>query len=263
MILNKKDIEAFFNDKSKIRLDVFDTIPSTNTYLKEKAEAGETEGLVAISAYQSAGKGRMGRAFSSPQESGIYMSILLRPQGSACDCVSVTACAAVAVSEAIETVTKIKTDVKWVNDLYLNGKKVCGILAEGALKGNGFDYVVLGIGVNVTNSFKGTELEEIASGLYDDLDHDTLTDIRNRLTAEIVNAFFKYYEYGIEKNHSEILSKYRQRLFIIGKEVDVISYGEIKKATVISLNSDFTLKVRYSDGTEGLLNSGEVRLKIQ
>ena len=265
MILCEKEIRRFLTCQNNVSFEIFDTLDSTNVYLKSRAESGAPEGLIALADTQTSGKGRMGRAFLSPDGSGIYISLLLRPTERACNGVLITACAAVAVSEAIEAVTGIKTDIKWVNDLYLCGKKVCGILAEGAISksGNGFEYAVLGIGVNLIDCFKGTEIEDIASGLYSSLTKDELNLIRHKLISEITNRFFNYYNNGIDSCKNELLQKYRKRLFIVGKQVEVISYTDVRDATVIALNDDFTLKVRYIDGSEESLNSGEVRLKIK
>ncbi|MBR2474597.1 MAG: biotin--[Clostridia bacterium] len=263
MLLDEKEIRRNLARGEALRFKLFDTIPSTNTYVKDLADKGESEGLVALADTQTGGRGRMGRSFASPNGSGIYMSLLLRPSEPACTGVLITACAAVAVSEAIENITGIKVGIKWVNDLYYGGKKVCGILAEGAISktGRDFEYAVLGIGLNLTDCFTGTELEHIAGGLYTSLPKSELNALRHRLIAAIIDRFYDYYRSGMPK--ATLLEKYRMRLFIIGKKVDVISYSGEKEATVIGLNGDFTLLVRYADGSEQALNSGEVRLKLQ
>ena len=259
----EKELRRNLVHGDNVRFKLFDTIPSTNTFVKALADEGEDEGLIVLADTQSGGRGRMGRSFASPDGSGIYMSMLLRPSEPACNGVLITACAAVAVSEAIEAVTGIKVGIKWVNDLYYGGKKVCGILAEGAISktGGAFEYAVLGIGLNLTDCFKGTELECIAGGLFPSLPENELNALRHRLIAAIIDRFFHYYANGFCADI--LLAKYRERLFLIGKTVDVISYLGEKEATVIGLNDDFTLAVRYADGSEQALNSGEVRLKVR
>lgn len=264
MRLCEKEIRRYLEKDDKLSFELFETLPSTNTYLKAQAEQGAMEGLIVLAENQSAGRGRMGRSFSSPDGSGIYMSILLRPKVKATEGILITACAAVAVSEAIERVTGIKTDIKWVNDLYLNGKKVAGILAEGVIAVNGeYEFAVLGIGLNLTDTFGGTELENIATGLFSSLSDCELDVIKHRLIAAITESFFAYYRKGLENSRTALLKAYKERLFIIGRAVDVISYSGEAEATVIELCDDFTLKVRFSDGTVQMLNSGEVRLKIR
>ena len=261
MKLSEKEIRSYLTTDKSVEFEIFDTLGSTNTYLKERAVLGASEGLIAIANGQTVGRGRMGRSFSSPDGSGIYMSILLRPTSSASDSVKITACAAVAVSEAIEAVTGLTVGIKWVNDLYLNEKKVCGILAEGSVSNGAYDYIVLGIGVNLTDSFRGTELESIAGGLFPVLSVDETYSLKTKLIAEILNRFFHYYSSGLDKD--TVLREYRSRLFIIGSNVEVISYSDQRDAQVVALNDDFSLKVRFSDGSESSLQSGEVRLKIR
>ena len=129
----------------------FEELDSTNSYLKEMAAKGAQEGTIIIANRQSAGRGRLGRSFFSPEEKGIYMSILLRPDISLERAVLITSMAAVAVAEAIEQVSGIQTKIKWVNDIFLNKKKVCGILTEAGIDAETgtLEYAVLGIGVNV------------------------------------------------------------------------------------------------------------------
>jgi BirA family biotin operon repressor/biotin-[acetyl-CoA-carboxylase] ligase len=264
MKLCEKEIRRHLSGKQELAFELFDTLPSTNSYLKELAEKGERQGLVAVADTQSAGRGRMGRAFACPSGSGIYMSVLLRPNSALADATLITACAAVAVSEAIENVTGIKVGIKWVNDLYYGGKKVCGILAEGAYSAerSAYEHVILGIGINLLDTFGGTELEGIAGGLYTDLEKNAINDLRHTLIAEVLDCFFGYYDLGLSDIRAELLRKYEERLFIVGKAVDVISYTGEKQATVLGLNGDFSLSVSYSDGSVGTLNSGEVRLRV-
>ena len=250
----------------KLNIKHFRSLESTSTYLKQEAELGADSCTVITADIQSGGRGRMGRSFLSP-EGGLYMSILLRPSEDlggikACNGVHITALAAVAVKEAIKNVTGIDTYIKWVNDLYLGGKKVCGILAEGVLdEQGGFEYVVLGIGINIIGDFVGTELKDTATSLYKALDKKALTELKNRLCDEILRIFLNRYELELESG--SFFDDYKSSLFIIGKGVEVISGDLSKNATVIDLNRDFTLLVRLDDGSELSLNSGEVRLRVQ
>lgn len=263
--MKKADLINLLNSDNRFEFEIFECIGSTSEYLKSKAKDGAKEGLVAIAQAQTAGIGRMNRAFSSPKGSGIYMSVLLRPQEAACDGITLTVCAAVAVYEAIKEITGIDTDIKWVNDLYLSEKKICGILTQGAIAQNGsdFEYAVLGIGLNLCNTFAGTELEDIATGLYQSLSQEKIEALKCSLIVKILQRFFVYYSNGMKASKTTLLSKYRNRLFIIGKQVTVISYTGEYEATVIDLNDDFSLKIRTTDGNYHNLNSGEVRLKLK
>ena len=135
----------------EIKIQAFESLDSTNNYLKKLASGGAAEGTVVIADEQTAGRGRMGRSFASAPGCGIYMSMLLRPEGCTADCApGLTAVAAVAVCRAIEKVCGRAPGIKWINDLYLRGKKICGILCESSVKDGRVNYAVLGIGLNVT-----------------------------------------------------------------------------------------------------------------
>ena len=140
-----------------LRLRVYPSVTSTNTILKNMAAAGEPEGAVAVAGEQTAGRGRMGRSFYSPPGTGLYLSILLRPGIPAEETTPVTACAAVAVAESIEELSGEPAQIKWVNDVYVRGKKVCGILTEASIdcETRIADYLVVGIGVNTAPSPPG------------------------------------------------------------------------------------------------------------
>lgn len=240
--------------------EIFETIDSTNTYLKKAAELGAKEKTVVISSHQSGGKGRMGRSFYSPDNSGIYMSVLLRPDISVNDSVLVTTCAAVSVCKAIEKICDKKTDIKWVNDIFLDGKKVCGILTEAAinLESNKPDYIVLGIGLNLyipQNGFPD-EIKNIATALFKD---KTEADLyKNILISEILNFFFNDYKNILEK---DFYNEYAERMFLIGKRVKVLSQNEYV-AEVVGVDKDFSLMVKNDNNEIIKLNSGEVSTSL-
>ena len=174
-IVSGKSIEKFIEDKN-IRVEYFYSVTSTNTVMKEKAEHGAPEGLVVVSSEQTAGRGRRGKQFISKGGTGIYFSILLRPELNPRDALLITTCAAAAVSEAIEKNSDIKTKIKWVNDIYSGDKKICGILTEAAfdMEGGGLNYAVLGIGINIyfpENSLPD-EIKNIAGAVFKNEDYD-------------------------------------------------------------------------------------------
>jgi len=237
----------------------FDCLPSTNRFLCEKAKRGMPEGLVVIAEHQTEGYGRYGRAFCSPEGTGLYMSILLRPEGTPEISLLITTAAAVAVSEAIEELTGRRCGIKWVNDLILDGKKVCGILTEGALCADSarLDYAVLGIGINVTEPIGGfpAEIRDVAGALLEAPE----AGFRNRLATAILHRFFEYYR-QLEKR--TFFDGYRQRLFFLGKQVSILRTGqEIAKAIALDVDRDFRLLVRYDDGRVEALSSGEIGIK--
>ena len=238
-------------------VSVFGEVTSTNTLLKEQAAAGAPEGTVLIASAQSAGRGRMGRSFFSPEDTGLYMSLLLRPAGLS-DVQLVTTAAAVAVSEAVEEETGILTGIKWVNDLYADGKKVCGILTEGTFCGGTLNWCVLGIGINVYPPKAGfpSALTEKAGALLT----ERIPGLRERLAAAILLRFSAYYDLLSEKPH---LGAYRSRCFLMNRSVDVLLPEGGRRAVVAGIDDDFGLSVRYDDGSCAVLRSGEVSLDIK
>ncbi len=244
-----------------INLMLFDSVGSTNDLLREMAKKDKPEGTVVIANEQTAGKGRRGRNFFSPSGSGIYMSILLRPQMQVSDSLYVTTAAAVAVSRAIEKVCGVKTSIKWVNDIYIDDRKVCGILAEAATvpKSPMAQYIILGIGVNLylpKNGFP-SEISSIASSVIKENRKDE--EQRAKLAAQIINDFFEIYP---SLSNDEIFSEYKSKLFLLGKKVRVISGTEEYEAEVLDIDSEYRLCVKKQDGTTTFLDSGEVSTKI-
>ncbi len=243
-----------------VNLNVFELVDSTNTVLRNMANDGYGEKTVVIANEQTHGRGRKGRNFFSPSDSGIYMSILLRPQSDIKDAVLITSAAAVCVARAIDKVCGVKSEIKWVNDIYINNKKVCGILAESALdsKTASVQYIILGIGVNLyqpKNDFP-SEIQNIAASV---LENKQNVDLRDSLVAEIVDEFFSVYPNVSDK---KIYNEYKNRLMLIGKDVIVYNAEKQYEATVVDLDDSFRLCVKTKSGEEIRLNSGEVSTKL-
>lgn len=247
-------ISALLGEEAK-RFDITieETVTSTNTVLKAMAEQGEKEGRILIAREQTAGKGRLGRSFYSPKNSGLYISFLLRPRFSARDALYITTAAAAAVSEAIDLVAGVKTEIKWVNDIYYKGKKLCGILTEASIdfESGGLHYAVLGIGINVTEMTFPDELSDIAVSLGAD------KALFAKLSAEIIKRFFGYYD-----NIGELrfLPEYRRRSFLIGKRITFTDSEGEKTAEVLDVDEKVRLVVREDNGNIIKLSSGEVNL---
>ncbi|MBR5515641.1 MAG: biotin--[Clostridia bacterium] len=236
-----------------------DKIDSTNKYVKERAKKGALEGLTVIANEQSCGYGRMGRSFHSPNKSGLYMSILLRPKIEPKDTLLITTAAAVATSEAIEEISGKKAFIKWVNDIYVDQKKACGILCESALStdNSSCEYCILGIGINLYEP-KGSfpdDIKNIAGTIFE---NEVGTDIKDNLVKLITNKFGIYYNDLFDEN---IYKKYKNRCFIIGKTVYVIKNNNIFEHKVCDLDKEFRLITKNSSNEYFLLDSGEVSLK--
>lgn len=179
--------------------------------------------------------------------------------------------AAVAVCEAIEAVSGEKAQIKWVNDIYVRGRKVCGILTEGSfgLESGLLEYAVLGIGINVYQPDGGfpEELRGIAGAVFDSRQDDA----KNRMTAEFLNRFFVYYgsdnyyrtaQHGTGVEVADYVEEYRRRSLVIGKQIVVLSANEAKDAVAIGVDDECRLLVRYADGTEACLSSGEISIRF-
>jgi len=262
-ILSSQSISKYLSQNSDdFNINVYKTISSTNSAIKDLAIKGEKEGNVIIAEEQTEGRGRFGRKFYSPNGTGIYMSILLRPQISSSESFLITTSAAVAVAEAIEAVSGREAKIKWVNDIYCDNKKVCGILTEASfdLESGGLEYAVLGIGINVKTPENGfpEEIKTIASEIFDNEISD-LTDVRSKLVAEVLDRFWNYYK-DIEQK--TFLTAYKRRSLLIDKEVFITSRSSSKKAVVLDIDDECKLKVKMEDGSIHFLSSGEVSLKI-
>ena len=229
-----------------------DSIPSTNTKLKEMALGGAKIGTVLVAKSQSGGRGRLGRGFSS-KDGGLYASILLPFDDT--EAGVLTTCAAVLTARAIERTAPISVGIKWVNDLYVGGKKLCGILAESVAREDG-RCAVLGIGVNLTNKLP-SELSGIATTLFDECGREISPDA-------LLDALLCEFS-GFENiNYNEILDEYRHRCIILGKNIDVVPHnGEKYAAKAIDLLPDGSLLVeKEENGERIIIFSGEVSTRI-
>lgn len=246
---------------SGLRIECYGSVESTNLEARERAAAGEPEGLVIAAESQTSGRGRGGKPFFSPDGSGLYFSILLRPDCRLSDCGLLTAAAAVAVTEAIEAVSGKEAKIKWVNDILIGGKKVCGILTEASTVGGGarLDYAVVGIGINVFEPEGGypAEISETASSVFNGARGQGV--IRAELAAFVLNNFFEYYK-NLDKK--VFLTAYKERSAVIGKEIRVIGASGSRAARAVDIDGDCRLVVRYGDGTEGVLSSGEISFRL-
>lgn len=251
--ISKRYILKLLSD-CKYTIETKPCITSTNIVMKEKARSGENEFAVLIASRQTAGRGRMGRSFHSPAETGIYMSILLRPKENI-NPLLITTDAAVCCARVFENMTGESAEIKWVNDIYMRGRKVCGILTESSLGENG--YAVLGIGINVLSPEYGfpEDIKDRAGAVFE---HRS-AHLRERVAANILQEFMKIYTSG---NREELLDEYRKRSMIIGKEILVLKDDGAESATAIAIGDDYSLTIKKKNGETVSLNSGDVSIKI-
>lgn len=259
-ILSPQGIQKYLKQEYKnMDINVIPVIGSTNDLVREKANEGLEEGYVVISNEQTKGRGRYGRKFFSPSGTGLYMSILLRPKNySASEAVKVTMIAAVALCEAIEEVSDEKAEIKWVNDIFIKGKKVCGILTEASygLENGVLDYAVVGVGINVYRPEGGfpEEIKQTAGAIF----NTAQDDLKNHLSASFINNFMRYYML----QNDEFVEEYRKRSFVVGKKVIVIMGDEKREALVKGVDDDCRLIVEYDDGKIECLSYGEISIKV-
>ena len=260
-ILSPQGIRRFLKPEYRdLDLTVLPTAPSTNALVREKANQGRPEGCIIIACEQTDGRGRYGRQFFSPVDSGVYLSLLLRPTAySPQQATCLTAAAAAAMCQAIEAVTGQQPGIKWVNDIFLHGKKVCGILTEAAvgLETGTLNYMVLGAGVNLYPPVKGfpEEIQPIAGSVLE----RSCPEAKNRLVGEFLNRFWDFYTHPECRAY---LEDYRSRSLAIGQNVTVLSAGRAVSAYAYGIDDDFRLLVRYENGDTEALSYGEIRIQL-
>ncbi len=257
-VVTAAGVEA--NMRVPAHVQTFRSLTSTNSYLKQLAEQGAPDGTVIVAEEQTGGRGRRGRGFFAPAGSGIYFSLLLRPRFSAQQSLILTAAAAVAVADAIEVLCGKNTGIKWVNDVYVDGRKVCGILTEAAadVESGGLAYIVVGIGVNVYEPNGGfpVGLSDIAGSVCG---REKRQGLRERMIARIADELFRLYRALPSK---DFLDRYREKSTVIGKSVTVFSGNEKYNATVTGIDDSAALEIVTADGGTRKLSSGEITIRM-
>lgn len=239
-----------------IRVFGYDTIDSTNNQAKRMIADGLTDPALLVADTQTAGKGRLGRSFYSPSETGLYMSLALHPNAPASEWISITSAAAVAVCLAIEKLSDRKPQIKWVNDIYMDDRKICGILTEAVsdLSSGLMKSVIVGIGVNLSTLSFPDELANRASSLYT----DALPPFtREELAAAIANELLGLAEH---LSDGEWLSLYRRRAYLDGKEIVYIENGISHTALAVGIDEQGGLIIE-ENGIRRALTSGEVTVR--
>ena len=235
---------------------VFDSIDSTNSFLKREYDS-LTNWSIAVSLEQTGGKGRRGHTFSS-QRGGVYFSILLKPQNHISDLQTLTACVGVCVCDAVIELTGLSPQIKWVNDILIDKKKICGILCESVISPAGeVEYIICGIGINIDrpkNDFP-VEIAETAGALSD----FCIPPNKGELVAGIVNRF-----HGFAPNFAsaDFIDSYRLYSCVVGNSVKVFRGGENTDAFAVAIDDDASLLIRREDGVIEKLNSGDISIKL-
>lgn len=243
-------IEENLEIKNKFYIEIYDELESTNKFLAELSNIRQ-HGHVVIAKKQTNGVGRFQREFFSPKDTGVYMSILIKPS---CDInlKHITVIGALAGAKAIEEVSLKPVQIKWVNDLLIEGKKIGGILTQADFKNGEIRSIVLGIGVNVYKPYNKfpQNIQNTAGYVLSKHKKDT----KSKYIAKFLDYFFEYYDKMELKNY---INEYKQRSCLIDK---IIKYKD-KNAKVIGINNDCNLIIEYENGQKEELIAGEVSLK--
>ena len=241
---------------------VYKELESTNETAKQKAFKGAAHGTVILAEGQTGGKGRLGRSFFSPAGTGLYMSLIIKPDFASGKSLLITTAASVAVCRAIKKTCGIDTQIKWVNDILFEGRKVCGILTEAisSFESGQIEAAIVGIGINCNTKIADMpeEIRETAGTL-------PTAVLRNRLAAEIINEFMLILSSFSENSYPEYMDEYRRRSIVLRKDINVYNgaTGEYAEAKAIDISNDGGLIVIYRDGRKETLNSGEISIRVK
>lgn len=241
-------------------LRCLEEIDSTNSYLKREALAGAPHGTAAVADYQSAGRGRMTRTFQSPPGRGVYLSVLLRPQLPPDKLMGVTGMTAVAVCNAVERTAGVRPQIKWTNDLVLNGRKICGILTEMALEGETgqIQSLVIGAGVNVSHTAEdfGPEIAQMATSLA----QEGFAVSRPALAAAMIEELYRLSD-SLGGDLGPWLEAYRRDCVNLGRPVRLLWTDRQVEAVAEDVDGQFGLVVRLPDGSRQTARTGEVSVR--
>jgi BirA family biotin operon repressor/biotin-[acetyl-CoA-carboxylase] ligase len=258
--ISARGIYRYLGDGGAFRVEVRDGLASTSDAVAEMAREGAAEGLVVVADAQSAGRGRQGKRYYSPRGAGVYFSILLRPGAGVARPQLITAAAAAAVAETLAEHTRADVGIKWVNDVFCGGKKVCGILAESSLDADSgrISHAVLGIGVNIAVPPGGYPdwLGDAAGAVFDGAPPPD--DIRNIAVAGILKRFAAYYA---DLDSRSFLRVYREKSIVIGREISVAAGGAPRRATAFGIDDECRLIVRYAGGETEALAAGRITIE--
>lgn len=248
-VLNQEEIEKYIDFDCEVLF--YETIDSTNTQAKRLINEGKNDVMLLVGEEQTAGRGRQGKSFYSPAKTGVYMSLVLHPNVELQNAVTATTAASVAVCRAIEKLTDKTPQIKWVNDVYIDDKKVCGILTEAVtdFETQTVTSVIIGIGTNISTVSFPNGVEN-ASCIGESIKRAELVGaIANELNKIAISDYAKFIEY------------YKSHSLIVGKEIVFIENGKSTNATAVDITATGGLIVKLPDGTQQTLSSGEITIR--
>ncbi len=245
---------------NEILIDILDEIDSTNEEAKRRIANGANADFVLVARMQTAGKGRKGRSFYSPLDTGIYLTYTHFAEESIEASLKTTVATSVIVKNAIKETTGLNCGIKWVNDLYLNGKKVCGILCECILKNtyeNDKNALIVGIGINLTTSYYPEDISDKAGSII--ANNDMSKDIRNDIVSYIINGLVLFFS---DKDYNYI-DDYRNSSIVLGKRVELSdASGIYAKGIVKDILDNGELLLLDDYNQENVIGSGEISLIV-
>ena len=242
------------------RIHCYGSVDSTNLRAKAMAAQGAPDGTTLLAFHQSAGRGRMGRSFHSPEGKGVYLSVILRPNCKADMLMHLTCSVGVAMCNTVENVAGIRPGIKWINDLVLNNRKIGGILTEMALKPDGtVDYAVVGVGINCTQAETDfpEEIRHIAASVSQFSREIVLPDV---LGAKMIMEMEKL-SHSLFQQKNWYMQQYRRDCITLGKEIIIHRSNENQPALACDVDNDGGLIVRYHNGRHAVVQSGEVSVR--
>lgn len=252
--LSEKEIKKHIKNDAIVR--VFGNIDSTNNEAKRLAESGFCVPTLILSEQQSAGRGRLGRSFYSPESTGLYFTVIIPVNFPLEDITLITPAAAVAVHRTLSKFTDKKLFIKWVNDIYCEDKKICGILAEAlsSPETNSISAVAVGIGINLSTKDFPKDISSIAASLaLENAD-------RNCIAAGIANELFAFTE---NLSAREFIPEYRKYSYVTGKEIFFIQGEETTNAHALDIDDDGGLMVLLESGETTTLHGGEISVRVK
>lgn len=257
---NKRELEQGLKTKTMGQTIYFyEETDTTNNRARELALEGAPEGTLVVAEKQTAGRGRRGKVWESPLGTGIWMSLVLRPQIMPAEASVLTLLCGLATAEAIEAETGLSAGIKWPNDILINGKKAVGILTEMDCEMSEVHFVIPGIGINVNTASFPPEIAEIATSLYLECGK---TVSRRRLVHKVLERLEDHYETFLRTgSFAAMLEDYRKHCITLGKEVHVLGRQPFF-AEALDITPEGELLVRRADnGKEEVVFSGEVSIR--
>ena len=243
----------------KDRFHYVETIGSTNDTLKQWAADGAPHGTVLISGEQIGGRGRLGRSFHSPAGTGVYLSILLRPDCEPSALMHLTCAAAAAMVEAVEQAAHFRPAIKWTNDLVYGHKKLGGILTELSLNASGLDFCIIGIGINCLQEKEDfpPELQDMAASLSMIAETPVAPAL---LAAKMMEALYAM-DQNLLTEKEVMLKTYRHNCITLGQEISLVRGSEIRHGKALDIDEDGALLVEFEHGKRETVSSGEVSIR--